>query len=332
MTATPSPAPPDALASQPGGQRPHAAIEVQRLHKRYTTRVVIDEVSFSVSRGEVYALAGPNGAGKTTMIRVMTGLAFPSRGKVLIGGEDVHEAGARVRSAIGAVVEAPAAFYPHLSARENLRAQASLAGGFRFGALGEAPRRIDEARISEVLLLTELLHMAGRPVREYSLGQRQRLGLASAVLTNPQILILDEPTSGLDPLGINLVHRILSTLAASGCAVILSTHHLREITSYAHKVGILGAGRMLEEVNLAVKHNTYRFRVDEPTKAKITLETCAFVVRSQARPPNVIAQLESEKTVPDAIAALVREGIRVFEVAPDHFDLYEHYRERVEKL
>jgi ABC-2 type transport system ATP-binding protein len=308
-----------------------SAVRVDKVSKRYGKFPILEDVSFQIHPGEVYALAGPNGSGKTTLIRMITGLSFPSSGKVFFGDEDVHLGGARVRRKLGAVVEAPAAFYPHMTGRDNLRAHANLAGNVGFAGDGESPLPLNDGRLSEVLNTVELLRMADRRVSEYSLGQRQRLGLAAAILTNPRVLILDEPTSGLDPLGINLVHRVLVGMAAGGTAVILSTHHLREVSSYAHRVGILGGGRLLEEVDLTLRSAAYRFRVDDPAKAAVWLSTQPIITRATAKPPYVIAQFRDEGDAPEAIKLLANEGFKVYEASPDHFDLYEHYRDRVEK-
>ncbi|MGI8748135.1 MAG: ABC transporter ATP-binding protein, partial [Deinococcus sp.] len=220
------------------------AIEVRALSKKYRERTILENVNLSVQPGEVYALTGPNGAGKTTLIRCLTGLAFPSSGRVSLLGHDVHEDGRRARASLGAVVEAPARFYPQFTGAQNLRMHASLA------AMGPRGVRVGPGRIREVLALLELTRMGDRRVGEYSLGQRQRLGVAAAMLADPQVLILDEPNSGLDALGINLIHRIVTELAEGGCAVVLSTHHLREIASYAHRVGILTVGRLVDQLDL----------------------------------------------------------------------------------
>lgn len=305
------------------------AIEVRALSKKYRERVILENVNLSVQPGEVYALTGPNGAGKTTLIRCLTGLAFPSSGRVSLLGHDVHEDGRRARASLGAVVEAPARFYPQFSGSQNLRMHASLA------AMGPRGVRVGPGRIREVLALLELTRMGDRRVGEYSLGQRQRLGVAAAMLADPQVLILDEPTSGLDALGINLIHRIVTELAERGCAVVLSTHHLREIASYAHRVGILTGGRLVDQLDLRDRQASYRFRVDDPLRAAGVLERLPFVLRASARPPYAVAQLLSadgvaEERVPDVLAALGAAGVRVYEASPDLFDLYEYYRERVE--
>ena len=299
------------------------AVEVRGLSKSYGPNAVLEEVSLAVKPGEVYALTGPNGAGKTTLIRAMTGLAFPTAGEVRLLGLNVHTDGARARALLGAVVEAPAKFYPQLTGNQNLLLHASLA------AMAPGRERVDRARLREVLALLELTRMADRPVAEYSLGQRQRLGVASAILDHPKVLILDEPTSGLDPLGIGLIHRIVTGLASEGCAVILSTHHLREIATYAHRVGILSGGRLVDTVDLQARHTAFRFRVDHPAVAASSLESLSYVRRVSVRQPYAVAHLSSEGQVPDVLDHLARAGIRVFEASPDHFDLYEYYRERV---
>jgi len=292
------------------------AVEVRGLSKSYGRANVLTDVFLNVIPGEVYALTGPNGAGKTTLIRMLTGLAFPTRGEVRIMGVNVHTDGPRARALMGAVVEAPAKFYPQFTGTENLKIHASLTGA------GVGP-----GRISEVLALLELTSMGGRRVAEYSLGQRQRLGVASAILAEPKVLILDEPTSGLDPLGIGLIHRIVTSLATSGCAVILSTHHLREIATYAHTVGIMTGGRL---VDLRSRTSAYRFRVDDPVGAAALLERQPYVRKATPRPPYAVAQLGAQANVPEALRLLANEDVAVYEVTPDHFDLYEYYRERVE--
>lgn len=301
-----------------------AAVAVQHLSKSYGRVAVLSDVSLQVRAGEVYALTGPNGAGKTTLIRCMTGLAFPSGGQVSLMGQDVRHSGPSARSHLGAVVEAPAKFYPQLTGWQNLSMHAQLSG------MSPDARKVSPERIREVLALLELSAMAQRPVGSYSLGQRQRLGVAAAIMAYPKVLILDEPTSGLDAVGIGLIHRIVSGLARSGCAVILSTHHLREIATYADTVGILSGGRMVDTVDLKARVTAYRFRVSAPQAAAEALCTLPFVSRAHVSLPYVVAQVGDEKHVPAALNALLSRGFDVTEAMPDHFDLYEYYRERVE--
>jgi len=291
-------------------------LEAQDLGKRYGRRWVLERVSLTLEPGEVYAIAGPNGSGKTTLIRLVTGLAFPSAGRVSLLGENVHESGWRARKHLGAVVEAPAAFYPHMTGRQNLERLAWMSG------LKNA-----EARIREVLMRLEVISVADQKVGAYSLGQRQRLGLAAAILAEPKLLVLDEPTSGLDPDGIQKVHELLAEEAQKGTAVLLSTHHLREASSLVHRVGILSGGRLVDEVRLGGKGRRYRLRVSEPERAVAFLKTLADVEEAFLRGEWVVI----EGSLDRALAALVTEGYKVYEATADYFDLYEYYRERVRR-
>lgn len=300
------------------------AIVVSGLSKKYRDTAVLQDVSLQVNAGEVYALTGPNGAGKTTLIRCMTGLAFPTAGRVALMGRDVQTDGPAARSHLGAVVEAPAKFYPQFTGLQNLNMHAQLSG------MAPDARKVSPERVREVLALLELSNMADQPVATYSLGQRQRLGVAAAIMAHPKVLILDEPTSGLDAVGIGLIHRIITGMSRSGCAVILSTHHLREISTYADKVGILSSGRMVDTVDLKARVTAYRFRVTAPAAAAELLVLLPFVQKVHVSLPYVIAQIGSEKHVPDVLNLLLSRGFDVTEATPDHFDLYEYYRERVE--
>lgn len=291
-----------------------ASLEAKNISKRYGRKPVLDNVSFSVQPGEVYALAGPNGSGKTTLIRLLTGLAFPTSGTATMMGMDIYENGHESRRTLGAVVEAPAAFYPHLTGRQNLDMVSFLTG-----------LENSQSAIRDVLSRLEILAVADQKVKTYSLGQRQRLGLASAIIHSPKVLILDEPTSGLDPQGISRVHEILAELAWKGVAVLLSTHHLREVSAYADKVGILGGGRLLEEVKLGAKGERYRLRVNDPARAVAFLKTVPGITNVSLKDVNVI--LEGSTSI--ALSALVREGFDVQFLEPDYFDLYDHYKERI---
>ena len=292
-------------------------MEVINLGKRFGRRWVLTKVNFKIEPGEVYALAGPNGSGKTTIIRMVTGLAFPSTGEVRLLGENVHETGWRARRELGAVVEAPAAFYPHLTGRQNLERMAWMSG------LGDA-----SARIREVLARLELFAVADQKVASYSLGQRQRLGIASAILANPKVLVLDEPTSGLDPDGIHKVHELLAEEAASGVAVLVSTHHLREISAYANKVGILGGGRLVDEVELKPDEPRFRIVTSDPDRASVILKTVPEIKNVRLRGREVLFEGPPDK----AVMVLARSGIAVFELTRDYFDLYAYYRERVNRV
>lgn len=309
----------DAISDSCGGRvdsNVMPAIETQALTKRYGRRAIVRDFSFAVHPGEVYALVGPNGAGKTTVIRLVAGLAFPSSGTVRMLGHDPHETPA-VRRRLGAVVEAPAAFYPYLSGRSNLLLHARLAGG------------VATSRVREVLEQVELGGVADRKVGVYSLGMRQRLGVAAALLTRPEVLILDEPASGMDPLSLHLVHRVLRDAAASGTAVLLSTHHLDEVVAYCTHVGIMEEGQLIDQVDLRDRGARLRVRVDEPEAARALLAAQPWVEDALVRGHDVVFGVTDARAVDRVAPALSAAGVALRELGDDSFDLRSYYRERV---
>ncbi len=292
------------------------SIEVDHLTKRYGARPVVRDMNFTVNPGEVYALVGPNGAGKTTVIRLVAGLAFPSEGSVRMLGSNPHQ-DPSVRRKLGAVVEAPAAFYPYLTGRGNLRLHGRLAGG------------VEEDRIEDVLDMMELGNAAERRVGVYSLGMRQRLGVAAAMLTRPEVLILDEPASGMDPLSLHLVHSVLREAAEAGTAVLLSTHHLDEVVAYCTRVAIMEEGALIDEVNLLDRRERYRVSVDRPHDARALLDTQPWIRHAAVRGEEVVF-IPSEVDAVGRISAILAEAdIAVYELTRDIFDLRGYYRERV---
>jgi ABC-2 type transport system ATP-binding protein len=209
-----------------------AAIEVEGLTKHFGHLVAVDQVSFTVEKGSVTGFLGPNGAGKTTTLRMLLGLVAPSAGTALINGYPYREL-IEPRHVIGAALESSGA-YPGRTARNHLRIEA-LAGGAR------------PSRVAEVLDLTGLAEAADRRVGGFSLGMRQRLGLATALLCDPEILILDEPANGLDPEGVHWLRALLRDLAAEGRTVLVSSHILAEVAQTADSVIIMDRGRLVTQ-------------------------------------------------------------------------------------
>ena len=294
------------------------AIEAQGLSKFYGKRPVVRDITFRVNPGEVYAFVGPNGAGKTTVIRLVSGLAFPTAGEVRLLGINPFETPS-VRRELGAVVEAPAAFYPYLTGRGNLALHARLAGA------------VSESRIGEVLEMMELGHAAERKVGVYSLGMRQRLGVAAALLTRPKVLILDEPASGMDPLSLHLVHSVLRNAAREGTAVLLSTHHLDEVVAYCSRVAIIEEGALIDEVNLLDRRDRFRIRVGDVLGAKSVLETQPYIRHVTTRGDEVVYILSDPAALGSVAGALAQRNIPIFEMAQDTFDLRAYYRERLQE-
>ena len=238
-------------------------IRTTALVKRFGRITAVDGIDLDVREGDRYGFLGPNGSGKTTTVRMLLGLVLPTSGSLeLLGSARVREALPRV----GALVEGPAA-YGHLSGRANLALlDAAGAGG---------PRRTRKARVGEALERVGLGGVDGRPVKAYSLGMRQRLGLASALLRTPPLLVLDEPTNGLDPQGIREVRELLLELNAAGTTVFLSSHLLAEVEALCTRVGVLDRGRMVAQGAMAdFQAATGRVLVRTPDVAAVTPPGC----------------------------------------------------------
>jgi ABC-2 type transport system ATP-binding protein len=215
-----------------------AVIEIEGLRKEYRRRrggrsVALDGLDLSVPEGSVYGFLGPNGSGKTTSIRAMLGLVRPTAGRLQLFGTDVPRGLPSVIGRIGAIVETPA-LLPTMSGRENLRLLAGMGS-------------VDRRRVEDVLEQVGLTERAGDLVRRYSLGMRQRLGLAAALLKDPALLVLDEPANGLDPAGIRHVRELLRRLGREGRTVFVSSHLLSEVEHSCDAVAILNRGRCVAE-------------------------------------------------------------------------------------
>ena len=210
-------------------------IEVAGLTKRFGSTVAVDDLSFGVEPGTITGFLGPNGAGKTTTLRALLGLVHPTAGEATIGGKRYRELDAPLRR-VGAVLEATS-FHPGRRARNHLRVV-----GARVGVPGE--------RIDEVLELVGLRDAARGRVRTYSLGMRQRLSIAAALLTDPDVLILDEPANGLDPEGIRWLRDLLRWLASEGRTILVSSHVLAEVAQTVDRVVIIDRGRLVREAAL----------------------------------------------------------------------------------
>jgi len=209
-------------------------LSVRHLTKHYGARVAVNDLALDVRRGEIYGFLGPNGAGKTTTIRMCLGLIPPTEGQVEILGQDVALAGKQVLPRVGALIEQPA-LYLYMSGQNNLRAVGDALGG------------VTDTRVGVVL---DLVGLAGRErdrVKTYSLGMKQRLGLAMALLHDPDLLILDEPTNGLDPAGVVEMRDLLRRLASEGKTVFLSSHLLSEVRQICTRVAIINQGRLVVE-------------------------------------------------------------------------------------
>ena len=286
-------------------------IITKELTKRYGRVLAVDGVDLDVREGDRYGFLGPNGSGKTTVVRMLLGLVYATSGQIEVLGKPVPRRIADVLPQIGSLIEAPSA-YGHLSGRENL-VLIDAAGP------GRGTRRDRRRRVSAVMDRVGLGGVDDRSVRKYSLGMRQRLGLAAALLRSPRLLILDEPTNGLDPQGINEVRVLLTELNNAGTTVFLSSHQLGEVEQLCTRIGVINRGRIVLQDDLeALRGPTGRVlvRSDDAERAAALLDG-RVVLREGDR--LVVADAE-----PAAInAQLVAAGLRISEIAPERHSLEE---------
>jgi len=231
-------------------------LELRNISAGYDAGTVLQDVSITVPDGAVVALLGPNGAGKTTTIRMALGLIAPTGGSVEILGQEVRSHRSQVLPRVGALVESPA-LYGYLSGRDNLRAVGDLLGG------------ASERRIDEVLEIVSLKGRDRDKVKTYSMGMKQRLGLALALLNDPDLLILDEPANGLDPAGIVEMRDLLRDLAGQGKTVFISSHVLSEVQQICSRVAIINHGKLVRVApvhDLLQSSGDYEVKVDDPAK------------------------------------------------------------------
>ncbi len=217
-------------------------ISTSRLTKAFGKLVAVNDLHLEVMRGDVFGFLGPNGSGKTTTIRMLLGLIRPTAGRAIIFGMDVAQQLPSILLRIGAIVETPI-FYPYLSAVDNLRV-ISAASGMVSG-------KANQHRIDEVLELVELHVQAKMAYRKYSFGMKQRLGIAAALLTDPELVLLDEPTNGLDPAGMFEIRQLIQRLAALGKTIFLSSHLLNEVQQVCNRVAILQKGNLVKQGNVS---------------------------------------------------------------------------------
>lgn len=298
-----------------------AVVATRALTKRFGRVTAVDGLDLLVRPGDRYGFLGPNGSGKTTTVRMLLGLVHATSGDIEVLGEPMPRAAHEVLPQVGALVEGPGA-YPHLSARANLRLLDAAGPAQAGGGVGTEPlaadtgsRRTRRRRIEDALEQVGLADVGRRPVRTYSLGMKQRLGLASALLRGPRLLVLDEPTNGLDPRGIVEIRDLLLGLNAAGTTVFLSSHLLAEVELFCTRIGVLDRGRLVAQDDLdALRGPTGRtlVRVEDVAAAEQALDL------APGRATNPSGELALDGTsVADVTDRLVRAGVRVLEAAPE---------------
>jgi ABC-2 type transport system ATP-binding protein len=278
-----------------------SVIATSSVTKRFGSVLAVDSVDLEVRSGDRYGLLGPNGSGKTTLVRILLGLVYATSGEIEVLGKPVPRKMNQILPEIGALVEEPAA-YPHLSGRANLRL---------FDAAGpRGSRRTRRKRIDDALEQVGLGGIDRRPVKAYSLGMRQRLGLAAALVRQPRLLVLDEPGNGLDPRGIRDFRQLLIDLNAAGTTIFLSSHLLGEVELLCTRVGVLDRGRLVLQQDLAdLQAPTGRIIVESPDAVRAA---ALLDGRVEARDGTRLVVRHDD---PAALnARLVGEGVRVSEM------------------
>ncbi|HEX3723417.1 MAG TPA: ABC transporter ATP-binding protein [Nitrolancea sp.] len=279
-------------------------IRARSLSKHYGEVQAVKDVSFTVNTGDVYGFLGPNGSGKSTTIAMMLGLVQPTSGQI-----DLFGLGPARRSeglmSVGAIIESPT-FYPYLSGRDNMRVLARTRDG------------VTDARISEVLEIIGLSDSGSKRYGNYSLGMKQRLGIGSTLLHDPDLLVLDEPTNGLDPAGMLEVRHLIQRLADGGKTIFISSHLLNEVEQVCNRVAILSKGKIMAEgstSDISRKGQAVRVRVDEPVRAKDVLNKLDGISSIDERDGYLTISVPASRT-PELNVALVQAGIAVYELGP----------------
>ena len=290
-------------------------LKCEKLNKQFGKKKILKNVSFEINEGDILGFIGPNGAGKTTTIKLILGLQSINEGRVLINGYDIEKEFTKAISKVGAIVENPD-LYMYLSGYENLKLIANLYKG------------IDNKRIDEVVKLVKLENRIKDKVSKYSLGMRQRLGIAQAILHKPNLLILDEPTNGLDPEGIKEMRELLINLAKNeNMAILISSHNLAELDNLCNKVCIIKNGEIIEtneieNIKNAETRNHFIFEIDNTKKIKNLCENANII-------DNKFFKLEIKKeNIPQLVENLVENDIKIYGIKEEEKTLEEAFFEK----
>ena len=284
-------------------------LKCENLHKSFRKKEILKDVSLEICSGDILGFIGPNGAGKTTTIKLILGLQKIGSGKVIINGFDIQKNFEKAIAKVGAIIENPD-LYMYMSGYDNLKLISNLYPN------------VDEARINEVIKLVGLENRINDKVSKYSLGMRQRLGVAQAILHKPNLLILDEPTNGLDPEGIKDLRELLVKLAKNeNMGILISSHNLAELESFCNKVSIIKNGVIvetsdLETVKKEASEGNYIIEVDDARKARMTIGDTSTAI------DNTHIQVHSDReNIPFIIKKLVLQDVKIYAIKEDVISL-----------
>lgn len=286
-------------------------ITTESLTKQYGSKTVVNCLDLSVPTGSIYGFLGPNGAGKSTTIKLLLGLVKPSAGSMKLLDRDINEKNRlAILSQTGSLIESPA-YYGHLSGLENLKIICTL-------------KNVPETEIFRVLKIVRMEEQKNKKVREYSLGMKQRLGLAAALLGNPRLLLLDEPTNGLDPAGIQEIRELICSLPDRyGITVLISSHLLSEMDQMATHVGIIDKGQLIFQDSLSVLHEHSRLRLllktNNDVHALKILKRCQ--IPAEIKNDKLYLRITEDELVIKAVSALTSSGIGILRLIEQQMSL-----------
>lgn len=290
-------------------------LQLDNVSKKIGQKEIVHNISFDVQKGEVFGLLGPNGAGKTTIIRSIVRLIKKTSGEVHISGVNVDENFKDAIKNVGAIIENPE-FYMYMSGFNNLKQFARM-----------SRKEIPQERLMEIAEQVKLGHAIHNKVKTYSLGMRQRLGLAQALIHEPDLLILDEPTNGLDPQGMREFRELIRSLAQNGTSVLISSHLLSEIQQITDRFAIINHGKLthIESMRDLEKEAkvTVQLEVSDPEAAKLVLESLELEIKAQTE-TQLTLELNSE-LIPEIARALVKANIDILELAKVHVSLEDRF-------
>lgn len=297
------------------------ALELKNVSKIMGGKALVEDVSFTINKGEIFGFLGPNGAGKTTTIKMITGLYTISKGEILIDGVSVSKNFEKALRGVGGIIENPE-MYGYLSGIDNLKLYARM------------HKDISKERIDEVVKLVKLGNRINDKVSKYSLGMRQRLGVAQALLHKPKLLILDEPTNGLDPMGIKELRETLRELSdKEQLAVMVSSHLLSEMELMCDRFGIIDAGKMIDMKtkgdfgnNKIVTHKTYLIDVNNKEKAMKLIEELDNILKVSIEKEGIEVTCEKE-VLSNINKILIKNDIDIFSTVPVNKTLEDEFME-----
>ena len=295
-------------------------METQNLTKKYQNVTVVDHVNLHIPKGKIYGLLGRNGAGKTTIMKMMLQLVSPTDGKIIMFGKDYREQVKDTYQKIGSIIETPG-FYTNLTGQENLEILARLR------------RNVSKESVLHALEIVGLDKEKKKQFSDYSLGMKQRLGIAAAIMHQPQLLILDEPINGLDPIGISEIRQFLYELSRTkGTTILISSHVLNEIEQIADMIGVINQGKLVEEVNMQELHKRKRkyvvFTVSDPLIASRMLEN-RCKVRDYEIQDNTIKIFETEFNIGYFNQILVENQVVVTAINSCEENLEDYFTELI---